>query len=49
MLESLEQFVKVGAMNVARLAELSAVLIIAAAVLEGLWRSVRIFARRDHG
>ena len=48
MVETLEQFVSPGAQTVARLAELSAVLIIAAAVLEGLWRSVRIFARRDH-
>ena len=48
MLETLEHFVRLGAMNVARLAELSAVLIIAVAVLEALWRSVRIFARRDH-
>ncbi|MDO4245487.1 MAG: DUF1622 domain-containing protein [Deinococcus sp.] len=47
MLETLEHFVRLGAMNVARLAELSAVLIIAVAVLEGLWRSARIFARRD--
>ncbi|WP_339096007.1 DUF1622 domain-containing protein [Deinococcus sp. VB343] len=47
MLETLEHFVRLGAMNVARLAELSAVLIIAVAVVEGLWRSARIFARRD--
>ena len=47
MLETLEHFVRLGALNVARLAELSAVLIIAVAVIEGLWRSARIFSQRD--
>ncbi|WP_278911873.1 DUF1622 domain-containing protein [Deinococcus wulumuqiensis] len=48
MLETLEHFVRLGAMSVARLAELSAVVIIAVAVTEALWRSVRIFGGRDH-
>jgi uncharacterized membrane protein len=47
MLETLEHFVSVGAMNVARFAEISAMLIIAAAVVEALWRAFRIFITRD--
>lgn len=47
MLETLEQFVSTGAMNIARLAELSAMLIIAAAVIEALWRAFGIFIKRD--
>ena len=47
MLETLEQFVRTGAMSVARLAELSAMLIIAAAVVEALWRALTIFIKRD--
>lgn len=47
MLETLEQFVRTGAMSVARLAELSAMLIIAAAVVEALWRAFTIFIKRD--
>ena len=47
MLETLEQFVRMGAMNIARLAELSAMLVIAAAVIEALWRAFRIFIKRD--
>ena len=47
MIETLEQFVRMGAMSVARLAELSAMLIIAAAVIEALWRAFRIFIKRD--
>lgn len=48
MLETLEHFVRIGAMNVARLAELSAMLIIAVAVIEALWRAFRIFIKRDN-
>ena len=47
MLETLEQFVRTDAMSVARLAELSAMLIIAAAVVEALWRAFTIFIKRD--
>lgn len=44
---SLEQLVKLIAQFVARLAELSAAVIIALAVLEGLWRVLGVFWKRD--
>lgn len=47
MNESLEHLMRAGVTTVARLAELAAVLVIAAAVIEALWRSVSIFAQRD--
>lgn len=47
MFETLENIVRIGAMNVARLAELCAMLIIAAAIAEALWRAAAIFIKRD--
>lgn len=44
---SLEQLVKLIAQFVARLAELSAAIIVALAVLEGLWRVLGVFWKRD--
>lgn len=43
----LETYVQLGARFVSHAAELSAALIIAAAVVEALWRSLLVFARRD--
>lgn len=44
---SLEQLVNLIAQFVAKLAELSAAIIIALAVLEGLWRVLGVFWKRD--
>lgn len=45
--ESIQHWVMGAAHLVASLAEISAVLIVAAALLEAVWRSVRVFAQRD--
>lgn len=48
-LGQLEHFVQLGAQLIARLAELAAALIIAAAVVEAFWRAARVLWRRDRG
>lgn len=48
MLESAEQIVQIGTRTIASVAEFSAGLIIAAALVQALWRSVRaLFVPRD--
>lgn len=48
MLDTIEHAVQTGAQFIARLAEVSAAVVIAAAVIEALWRSVRVLLARDH-
>lgn len=48
-LTQIEGFVRLAAQFVARLAELSAAIIIALAVLEALWRVGQVFSRGDQG
>lgn len=45
--DQLETYMQLGARFVSHVAELSAVLIIGAAVAEALWRSLGVFTRRD--
>lgn len=48
MLENAENLVQLGARTIASLAEFSAALVIAAAIVQALWRSVQaLFVPRD--